>query len=81
MDTTAHGLAFALMSIAANTSVQERLAKELDEAGLLLSTSNQKPRPLFISDLSKAELPYLDAVGLVIDCQAHLHCCHYNYGV
>lgn len=56
-DTTASALAWTLQRLAENAPIQEKIYKELTDAGL---TSNKGDRPIEFDDLAK--LPYLEAV-------------------
>lgn len=56
-ETTGHTVGWTLFCIATNKGVQDLVAKELDDAGLL-SKPNQKPRELQYEDLKK--LRYLN---------------------
>ncbi|CAL8466632.1 g6168 [Coccomyxa elongata] len=60
MDTTAHAVSWAMFCIATYPGVQQRVAAELDEAGLLLTASRPMPRELKQDDLK--DLVVLEAV-------------------
>lgn len=65
--TTAHALAFCLMSIAFHPRVQQKLLAELGTAGLLPCATKQSPCDLQHEDLIR-NLPYLGAVGPFTSC-------------
>ena len=59
-ETTAHTLSFTLYCIAAHAEVQDRIAAELQQLGLLPSAGGQAARNLQFEDLH--QLTYLDSV-------------------
>ena len=62
--------------VATYPGVQDRLAAELDAAGLLATPSNPEPRELDFNNLN--ELPVMDAVTCSLNSPEHLEqsrCC------
>ena len=60
-ETTGHTTAWTLLMAATHAGVQERIAEELDAAGLLAKPGCPPPREMEFEDLKK--LPYLTAVA------------------